>query len=320
MAPKISIVFTSYNHKEFIEEALVSLINQTFKDFELIIIDDCSTDGSQDLLKRFEDDPRVKLFLLEKNTGSYVYSSNLGASKATADYIIFAQCDDFAEATQLEKLYKAMQNNQQVGVVFSSSTMIDQNGKVLGFDFDVRENKFKRNCNSDTIISKPLINEYFLYACVIPNLSAALLKRSLFEKLKGLSSNYLVLADWDFWLKMSLECEFYFLRESLNNFRQHDNTIRKSIKLKRQINEVFMMYYTFFKHSKIGFRNRLHCEFTMANIWLSYFWSGKVAWIKSLFPLQMTAFRYSFYFPFIFLLTTIAYPFLTIIRKVKKVY
>ena len=102
MTPKISIVFTSFNHREFLKEALDALINQTFKDFELIIIDDNSSDGSQEILKKYTYDKRVKLHLLEKNTGSYVYSSNIGASKAKSEYIIFAQCDDVAEKTQLE--------------------------------------------------------------------------------------------------------------------------------------------------------------------------------------------------------------------------
>jgi glycosyltransferase involved in cell wall biosynthesis len=319
MAPKISIVFTSYNHKEFLEEALNSLINQTFKDFELIIIDDCSTDGSQEVLKRYDVDLRVKLHLLEKNSGSYVHSSNLGAIKATADYIIFAQCDDYAEKTQLEKLYKVMQQNPITGVAFSSSRMVDKDDKNLGCDFEIRENRFKRQCENDAYITGLQMRDYFLYSCVIPNLSAALIKRSLFEKLNGLSSNYLVLADWDFWLKMSLECDFYYIRESLNNFRQHKSTIRETIKLKRQINEVFEMFFNFFRYSKIGYSKQLYCEYTIANIWLSYFRSDKVAWFKSLIPLQIAAFKRRFYFPVIFLVASFIYPFALIRRSIIKI-
>src|SRR5665647_63598 len=315
MTPKISVVFTSYNHREFLEEALEGLINQSFKDCELIIIDDCSTAGSQEILIKYTDDPRVKLYLLEKNSGSYVHSSNLGASKAIAEYIIFAQCDDYPEPTQLEQLYDIAKRNPNIGVVFSSSVMIDGNSNILGYDFDIREKRFKRLCAKNTIISGLQMQEYFLYSCVIPNLSAALIKRSLFEKLLGLSSKYLVLADWDFWLRMSLECDFYFVRESLNNFRQHDNTIRKSIKLKRQITELFEMYYNFFKFSEIGYFSRLHYEFTIANIWLSYFQGGKIAWIKSLIPLQIIAMKHNLYFSIIFLLASILYPFKIVKRR-----
>lgn len=317
MAPKISIIFTSYNHKEFLIEALEGLLNQTFRDFELIVVDDCSTDGSQELLKKYAIDPRVKLNLLNKNTGSYVHSSNLGASKAVADYIIFAQCDDFAEKTQLESLFNVIIRNPNVGVVYSSSNMIDKNGKNIGCDFDVREKKFRMQCANDALISRTQMSEYFLYSCVIPNLSAALIRRSLFEKIGGLSSEYLVLADWDFWLKMTLECDFFYLRKPLNSFRQHDTTIRKSIKLKRQINEVFEMYYSFFKRTQLKFSERIKWEFNIASIWLAYFRSGKKAWLYSLVPLQITAIRYCFYFQIIFLIAAFAFPFSVLHRRLR---
>jgi glycosyltransferase involved in cell wall biosynthesis len=318
MPPKISIVFTSYNHREYLTEALESLINQTFRDFELIIIDDCSTDGSQEVLKSFSNDPRVKLHLLEKNSGSYVISSNLGSSKAVAEYIIFAQCDDYAESTQLEKLYEVVKKNPSLGVVFSSSNLIDKTGKYLYCDFDGRELKFKQHYSRGGLIPGKMMGEYLLHSCVIPNLSAALIKNSLFKKLKGLSSDYLVLADWDFWFRMSLESDFYYIREPLNNFRQHDTTIRNSVRLQRQVKEVFSMYYEFFEMSEINFKGRLRSEFIIANIWLDYFWGGKVPWLKSFFSLQVASLRFAFYFPLIFIFASISYPFTLINRKLQK--
>ncbi len=319
MAPKISIVFTSYNHNEFLVEALESLFNQTFKDFEIIIIDDCSTDGSQDILIRYKDDPRVKLYLLPKNTGSYVHSSNLGASKATTDFLIFAQCDDFSENTQLEKLYNAMQKNPNIGVVFSCSKLIDQNNSFITYDFNLRTKRFRKKCKYDTLISGSEMKSFFYQSCVIPNLSAALIKRSLYEKINGFSPKYLVLADWDFWLKMTLECDFYYIRESLNNFRQHDTTIRNSIKLKKQVNEVFEMFYGFFEIANVGLIERFCCEFSISQIWINYFWSGKLAWIKSFFSLLFVSFKKSFYFPIIFSIKLLMYPIRIIGRRLSRV-
>lgn len=288
--PKISIVFTSYNHRPFLKEALDALINQSFKDFELIIIDDNSTDGSQEILKSYTYDNRVKLFLLEKNTGSYVYSSNIGASKAKSDYIIFAQCDDIAEKTQLEKLYNAVSLNPEVGVVFSCSMMIDKYGNSLGYDFDGREKKFKVKCNNDTLVSKTQMIKYFFHSCVIPNLSAALIKRSLFEKLNGLSSKFLVVSDWDFWMRMALECDFYYIRESLNRFRQHNTTIRSTIKIHIQILEIYLMMYGFFSKIKLNFSEKIKFKVRLAAIWISYFPLSKKEWMKSFFTISFKLF------------------------------
>ena len=281
MTPKISIVFTSFNHRKFLKEALDGLINQTFKDFELIIIDDNSSDGSQEILKKYTHDKRVKLYLLEKNTGSYVYSSNIGASKAKSEYIIFSQCDDVAEKTQLENLYNTMLQNPEVGVAFSSSRMIDKNGASLGCDFDGREKSFKQQCVHDTLIPRLQMTKYFLHSCVIPNLSAALMKRALFEKLNGLSSKFLVVSDWDFWMKMTLECDFYYLRDSLNRFRQHDTTIRSTIKIHIQILEIYLMMYRFFSEIKLGFREKIKFKVRLAIIWINYFPQSPKVWIKS---------------------------------------
>lgn len=240
--PSISVVFTSYNHREYLRQALDALINQTFKNFELIIVDDCSTDGSQEILKEYAVlDQRIRLYLNDKNSGSYVISTNYGASLATAPYVVFAQCDDWAERNQLELLYQQF-CLYDIGVVFSSSYMVDSDGNVLGLDFEYRSKLFKKNCNSDCVIKDKDAFLYLLDSCIIPNLSAALIKKELFDELKGLSEDYVVLSDWDFWLKLSQKCDFYYIRQPLNNFRQHSTTIRNSVKIERQIDELFLMY------------------------------------------------------------------------------
>jgi glycosyltransferase involved in cell wall biosynthesis len=316
MTPKISVVFTSFNHREFLKEALDALINQTFKDFELIIIDDNSSDGSQEILQKYTYDKRVKLYLLEKNTGSYVYSSNIGASKAKSEYIIFAQCDDVAEKTQLEKLYNTMMHNPEVGVAFSSSMMIDKNGASLGCDFDGREKRFKQQCVHDTFIPRLQMTKYFLNSCVIPNLSAALMKRSLYEKLNGLSTKFLVVSDWDFWMKMTLECDFYYLRNSLNRFRQHDTTIRSTIKINIQIIEIYLMMYRFFLEIKLGFSEKIKFKVRLAIMWIHYFPHSPKVWIKSFPSISLQLFSIDRLWVIYFLIAATK-TFLRFIKKIK---
>lgn len=296
--PRVSLIFTSFNHKEYLAQALDSLLGQTFGDFELIVVDDCSTDGSQELLREYAArDSRIRLILNERNSGSYVHSTNQGAGYARAPYLVFAQCDDYAEPSQLERLVGVLDAHPQVGVVFSASRMVDERGTTLGEDFDVREPEFRRRCVSDTLIPGDRMRRYFLHSCVIPNLSAAMVRRELFEKQGGLSDRYLVLADWDFWLKTTLECDFYYLRDPLNNFRQHPTTIRASIKVERQVEEAFRMYYGFFRLSGMRFRDSWRWKNRLARIWIGYAGQGKKAWFGALVPLLGTSLHYDFYFP-----------------------
>ena len=247
--PEISIVFTSYNHKEYLKQSLDALLNQTFTNYELIIVDDCSTDGSQEILKYYARiDKRIRLYLNDKNSGSYVTSTNYGASLSVAPYIIFAQCDDWAELTQLETLYEKI-CRFNVGVVFSGSNMVDAYGNLLNTDYNYRSKLFRKKCTKDCIITKREAYYYLLDSCIIPNLSAALINKELFDKAGGLSNRYFVLADWDFWLRISQVCDFYYVKTILNNFRQHDASIRSTIKIEKHIEELMLMYSNVLMHS-----------------------------------------------------------------------
>lgn len=270
-SPLVSVVFTSYNHIEYLRQALDSLINQTYKNIEIIIVDDCSTDNSQIVLKEYEHLPNVILKLNTTNSGSYVKASNYGASFANGDYILFAQCDDYADACQIEKLVDFAIKNPEIGVVFSRSNLVDKNGEFISDDYSIRERKFRETCNSNCLISKQQMFEFLTVSCVIPNLSAALIRRDVYQKLEGLSEKYLVAADWEFWLKVSEISDFYYISESLNNFRQHDTTIRSKTKIDKQLMEIFNVFadYSDRNRKKNDIESSLFIGF--GNIWFTYF-------------------------------------------------
>ena len=243
LCPAISVVFTSYNHKEYLSQALDALLNQTFVNFELIIVDDCSTDGSQEILKDYaKKDERIRLFLNKENSGSYVNSTNYGVTLAVAPYIVLAQCDDFAFPDQLQKLYSARLNNEECQVVFSSSVLVDEQGKAIDIDYNLRKRKFREAVSDACVIDRKVATELLLNECIIPNLGAALIDRSLYNVVGGLSTSYKVLADWDFWLNCSLISDFVYLKSPLNNFRQHKTTIRSSVRTELQLNELYDIF------------------------------------------------------------------------------
>lgn len=281
MNPKLSIVFTSYNHKEYLKQALDSLVGQTFQDFELIIIDDCSTDGSQEVLKAYEGNEKVRLYLQEKNSGSYVKASNLGASYARGEFMLFAQCDDFAEPTQIETLMKAFDSSSAVGVSFCRSSLVDERGKVIGNDYDIRERSFKNLCVRDTVILAQQMRDFLLKSCVIPNLSAAIFRKKYFDELGGLSEKYIVASDWCFWLEMAEKCNFYYTAAALNNFRQHETTIRSKVKIKRQILEIYDILFSHVQKHNLSERYSKILKNNAALIWSSYFLQSPKSWISS---------------------------------------
>jgi glycosyltransferase involved in cell wall biosynthesis len=284
--PLVSIVFTSYNHQEYLKQALDSLVSQTYQNFEIIVVDDNSTDGSQDILNTYREIPNVFLNLLEKNTGSYVKASNYGANLARGEYLMFAQCDDFAEPHQIERIMQVFFENSNVGVVYSKSNLVDEKGFAYSDDYKGREKAFKIKCANDTQISGDEMRNFLSFACVIPNLSAAIVKRSLFDKVGGLSANYLVAADWAFWLAMSELTDFYYITEALNNFRQHATTIRSKVKLARQVEEVYTIFYSHIETYNLAGKNKQRLKEGAGAVWFWYFLENKGSWISS-FPLLL---------------------------------
>ena len=276
--PLVSIVFTSYNHKEYLKQALDSLVSQTYSNLEIIIIDDCSSDGSQEILKEYDNHPNINLKLQTQNSGSYVKASNYGASFAKGEYILFAQCDDFAEAHQIETLLQEFEKQPSVGVVFSKSKLVDEKGVSFSDDFIGRENNFKKAVSETGLISGRHMKQFLSFSCVIPNLSAALIKRELFTRVNGLSDRYLVVADWEFWLDMTELTDFVYVSEPLNYFRQHATTIRSSIKMKTQIIEVFRMFYNHISKNNLTSSQIEKLKVGAGAVWFSYYLENRKTW------------------------------------------
>ena len=278
--PLVSIVFTSYNHVEYLRQAILSIINQTYANIEIIIVDDCSNDGSQLILKEYESNERIKLIFRDVNSGSYVLASNYGLKYANGEYVVFAQCDDFSESEQIEQLVEGALNNESCGVIFSSSNMVDENGSIFSNDYVGRESRFKSHVNRDPLILGHEMSNFLAFSCVIPNLSAALIKKELLTNLGGLSKAFIVVSDWNLWLDISQVTNFFYIRKPLNNFRQHNTTIRSSVKMQLQIIEIFSMFQNHVKLNSLSKDKVQKFHIGFGAIWFNYFLENKKQWSK----------------------------------------
>lgn len=137
IAPKISIIIPVYNSQKYLNQCLDSIINQTFNDFEVICIDDQSTDSSLGILQNYAKiDPRIKI-IRQENAGAGA-ARNAGLKIAKGDYILFLDSDDFFELNMLEKAYEACVKNDLDFVVFRSDIYDDKANKFILQYFTVR--------------------------------------------------------------------------------------------------------------------------------------------------------------------------------------
>ena len=117
-SPLVSVLITSYNREKYIEEAIQSVLSQDYPNFELIIVDDCSTDQTAKIIKRYESiDYRIKIFINEKNLGQFA-NRNLAAGYATGVYLKYVDSDDIIYPSALRYMVEAMENHPKAGMGF----------------------------------------------------------------------------------------------------------------------------------------------------------------------------------------------------------
>lgn len=269
MEKLISIVVTSYNHAEYLHQRMESLFAQTWKNTEIIVVDDCSTDFSRDYLKQFENHPKVRLFFLEENKG-YVFASNFGVSQSNGELIVFAECDDFSEPNQIESLYEKITSNNSLSACFSGSNIIDENGHHLVFDFDERNQTFQTFCQTDVLISGKQLLKMMLHANVVRNMSAVMFKKSDFIRIGGLSQKYKLSADYDLWVRMAEVGDFFYIKNPLNNFRTHPATLRNKLGTAIQLLEMLDLISYIKTRIYLTFREKLELNMDLGKRWFHF--------------------------------------------------
>ena len=119
-SPLVSVIIPNYNHAVFLEQRIASVLYQTFRDYEVVALDDASTDDSRDVLVRYARQVPMRLVLNEKNSGSPFIQWRRGAELAAGKYIWIAESDDYADARLLDVLLSAMHRNPNVGLAYMS--------------------------------------------------------------------------------------------------------------------------------------------------------------------------------------------------------
>lgn len=262
----VSLVVASYNHDRFLASRINGLLAQTYKNIEIIVIDDSSSDNSVEILRRYSSHSNFQLTEHKKNSG-WVSVSNEGFAKSTGEYILFANCDDDCRPTLIQRLVEAMERYPSIGVSFCRSEMIDEAGIIMGNDYDVREKAFRKKCSNDVFIEGTRMHQYLMHSCVIPNLSGALIRASAFKNAGGFSFNFQACSDWDLFFKISKKSDFYYISEPLNLFRQHKKTIRSTIKSKVTYDEFFSILLTENKNNNYSFFKKMHHRHHVMYLW-----------------------------------------------------
>lgn len=201
--PKISVILTTYNGQRFIKEAIASILKQTLSDFQFIIVNDGSVDETEKIILSIKDD-RIEYYLID-HVG-HANALNYGLSKCKAELTSIIDHDDIASPEKFQMQFDLFNKNDNVGVIGSVYSFIDENGKLLNR------------------INVPLVNneikEKLLYRDVICH-SGVMYKTKLIKDVGGYYQKYDVASDYELWLRIVNKTDFLNIRECLMRTRKH---------------------------------------------------------------------------------------------------
>jgi len=234
--PKVSIIVPNYNHASYLNQRLDSIFNQIFEDFEVILLDDASTDISVSILKKYAEDKRVSHFIVNKdNSGSPFKQWKKGLDLAKGEYIWIAESDDSCDINFLEEQIKKL---TEYDVTVAKTLLLS--------DGELTEKELKHHFCSTYSINN-LNPEHFIEHSPIGNVSAVLFKNFDKRKLKNLAfSNYKYIGDVVFYYEVFNEKKITFNEKSISYFRVNNQSVSS-------INTKGIKYF------KVYFKE--HCKF-----------------------------------------------------------
>ena len=233
----VSVIIPNYNHARYLDARIQSILNQSYRDFEIIILDDCSTDNSKDVIEKYRDNEFVTHIVYnEHNSGSTFKQWENGFELAKGELVWIAESDDCCDNRFLENLVPKFDNGKVV-LAFSRSMQIDDE-RELGMYPTQR----KINVSFD-MGGKKFIKEYLAKSNIIVNASSAILRK---DAIKNISKNYYTYkgcGDWLFWIYIAEQGDVCYEAKCLNYFRQHlSNTTSKIYKSGHSPKEVHHIY------------------------------------------------------------------------------
>jgi len=209
---KVSVIMSVYNGKNYLEQAVDSILAQTYTNFEFVIIDDCSTDGSYEMLISLANlDERVLLYRNETNLG-LTKSLNLGVKIASGDYIARMDADDICIPKRLEYQLNYLEKNKDVDLLYSDTVLIDKNSEVICDSWRPRDiNTVLRCLEKNNFIPHPTV----------------VIKKSTFNKIGGYDENCRTGQDVNLWLRMREQnCNFGYLNKVVLMYRLNPSSVR----------------------------------------------------------------------------------------------
>jgi len=216
------VITANFNGSKYLERAIESVVQQSHKNIEYIIVDDGSKDFSKTIIDRWAaKDSRITAIYLSENVG-VAKARNIGIEKSSGKYIAFLDADDVWDTQKIEKQVECFESHEKVGVVVTGTIVIDENdGKI----------SLKKTTKK---IKQGKVNLYDYVAGKFPMSINAMTKRECLEKNGYFNPNYIIGEDYELWMRITRNYEYCFIDEPLHFYRIHQSNATNNKLLNRE--------------------------------------------------------------------------------------
>jgi glycosyltransferase involved in cell wall biosynthesis len=212
----VSVCIPAYNNEKYIKDTIESILNQTYQNIELVVVDDCSTDSTWDIISSIED-PRMKAYKNEQNLGMSG-NWNKCLSLTTGEFVKLICADDVMDNNAIEIEAKAMAQNPTAVLVESDTRLVDVEGKVNGV--------FQRYKKSGLVDGKEIVKKSLIWNNFFGAPVNNLIRKSALEQVGGFDESFTYILDFDLWVSLASIGDVYIIHDELNSFcvRSDSNT------------------------------------------------------------------------------------------------
>lgn len=228
----VSIVLPVYNGEKYLAQSIESVLNQTYKNIELIIVNDCSTDSSESIILKYKEiDTRI-VYLKNEVNSKLPQSLNNGFSVARGDYFTWTSDDNIFHNNAIEVMVEYLKNNNNISLVYCDYRVIDEDGN---FCYDVNVE------NKQYLIFRNVIGACFLYSSYAAN------------KIGNYNVNYFLVEDYEYWLRINLYFDILPIHICLYDYRLHKNslTATKKNEIKNALKKLHWNYLSIYERNAI---------------------------------------------------------------------
>ena len=241
---KVSVVVPNYNYEKFLLERIYSIINQTEKIHELIILDDCSTDNSRELLDEIYEKIKpyinVKKEYNKENTKIAFKQWKKGFNIADGDYVWIAEADDYCDKRLLNVLLNKVRKDKDIRIAYVDTAFMDANGNVflksIKSEIDLRKTG---HWDKDYINNgKNELENYTFLNCTIANVSSCIIKKDNYDDIFEKAIKYRQAGDWVVYSNVMIKGDIAYINKQYNFYRVHGNNITSTMKKQNHLEEI----------------------------------------------------------------------------------